>query len=235
MKLALECPTELLEFVQPFADFDWILVDRYLSDEQYAQWYRESDNVKFVDNSVTEKGEPCSIEDLMQVFQDCNAHYMISPDWIGDYHRTIEAYKECSEKVPKGSLIGVLQGATPAEALQCLETYTGKVVSVPYRVGGSVKGDSNALMALRRSLVVSHIPDEKAIHLLGFTALSEFFWYVNRPNVFGIDTDVPVRAGLVSADIDDFDRTQDVSKAKLDKSTAYGIARNIALLRKAMV
>ncbi len=234
MKLALECSTDLLSFVQPFTDFDWILVDRYLSDKQYAKWYQESDNIKFVDNSVTEKGEPCSVDELKKVFDDCHGTYVVAPDWIGDYQKTVDGYKECIGKIPKEVVVGALQGSTPLEALKCLDVFQGQVVSVPYRVGGSVKGDSNDLMALRRALVVAHIPNERVIHLLGFTSLSEFDWYRNRVNIWGIDTDVPVRAGLLSQDSEDFDRTQTVPDTKLNKDIAYGISRNIALLRKAM-
>jgi len=234
MKLGLECSTDLLKFVQPFADFDWILVDRYLSDEQYAKWYRESDNVKFVDNSVTEKGEPCSVEELLRVFDDCKGTYVIAPDWIGDYQKTIDGYEECLGKFKPEVVIGALQGETPLEALKCLDVYQHQIISVPYRVGGSVKGDPNELMALRRALVVAHIPNERIVHLLGFTSLSEFDWYKGRSNIWGMDTDVPVRAGLMSKDSEDFDRTQEVPDTKLNKDTAYGISRNIALLRKAM-
>ncbi len=233
MKLALECPDELLELVQPFADFDWVLVNRYLESDVYANYYRSSDRVKFVDNAVTENGEPCSVEELKQVFDDCGGTYVIAPDWIGEYQRTVDAYRECIGKLSKDIVVGVLQGSTPEEALKCLDAYEHKIVAVPYRVGGSVKGESNELMALRRELVVTHIPSDRVVHLLGFTALSEFPWYANRPNVWSVDTDVPIRAGLAVQDIDEFDRTQEVS-AELNKENWAAICRNIALLRKHM-
>lgn len=234
MKLALECRTDLLDLVQPFADFDWILVDRYVHDDKYANYYRTSDNIKFVDNSVTETGKPCSVSELLKVFEDCKGSYVVAPDWIGDYKRTIDGYRECIGKAAPEKVIGALQGATPEEALRCLAVFQGPLVAVPYRVGGSVKGDPNALMALRRALVVAHIPPALTVHLLGFTSLSELAWYVNQTNVWSIDTDVPVRAGLAVADIDAFDRTQDVSDVKIGKDNWAAVCRNIALLRKAM-
>lgn len=233
MKLSLECPDELLDMVQPFADFDWILVNRYLESGVYAEYYRNSDKIKFVDNSVTEKGEPCSAEELRQVMDDCKADYVIAPDWIGEYKKTVEAYRECIGKLPKEKVIGVLQGGSPEEALKCLEVYEHKIVAVPYRVGGSEKGDPNELMALRRELVVAHVPSDRLVHLLGYTHSSEFAWYVNRPNIWGVDTDVPIRAGLAGQDLDDFDRTQKVS-TDLNKENWAATCRNIALLRKYM-
>jgi len=226
----------MLDMVQPFADFDWVLVDKYLSDDRYASWYRESTNIKFVDNSVTEKGEPCSLDDLQKVFDDCKATYVIAPDWIGDHQRTIEGYKECISKFPKEKVVGALQGPTPRHALQCLDVYEGITVAVPYRVGGSKKGDPNWLMSMRRVIVVAHIPAGRQVHLLGFTDLAELRWYsyFNYAHVVSIDTDVPVRAGLVEADIDEFDRSQDVSGVKMDQNRWSGVCRNIALMRQAM-
>jgi hypothetical protein len=236
MRLALECETDQLELLQPFADFDWILVDRYLSDARYADWYRKSTNVKFVDNSVTEKGEPCTIDELKTVFEDVKGTYVVSPDWIGDYKKTTDAYAECVKSgfFAPAQIVGALQGSTPEEALKCLEVFENRVVLVPYRVGGSVKGDPNWLMALRRQLVVAHIPDEYEIHLLGFTSSDEFRMYTGRANVMSIDTDVPIRAGLVNQDIDDFDRKTDVKKVKLTKENWPSVCRNIAFLRKHM-
>jgi queuine/archaeosine tRNA-ribosyltransferase len=236
MKLALECRTEHLDMIQPFADFDWILVDKYLSDKKYAEHYRNSTNEKFVDNSVTEKGEPCSPKDLKAVFEDCRGSFVVSPDWINEKQKTIDAYREVisSEMFPTEKVVGVLQGATPEDALSCLDYYLGNLVLVPYRVGGSVKGESGNLMCLRRTLVVSNIPSNKFIHLLGFTSTSEFKWYANRSNVLSVDTDVPVRSGLVMQEMDEFDRKADVNKVKLDKENWAGVCRNIALLRKAM-
>lgn len=234
MRLALECPTELLELVQPFADFDWILADRFLKDEVYAAHYRESSNAKFVDNSVTELGEPVSLDDLKAVFDAVGGTWVVSPDWIGEYGKTIEAYLECVKVFDKDVVVGVLQGATPLEALECLGVYQGKVVAVPYRVGGSVKGDPSWLMALRRLLVVAHIPSDRIVHLLGFTTTEELPWYVTRPNVRSIDTDVPVRSGLVCQDFDEFDRTTEVKDVSLNQENWAGICRNIALLRKYM-
>ncbi|KKL18657.1 hypothetical protein LCGC14_2473340 [marine sediment metagenome] len=234
MKLALECSDELLDMVQPFADFDWILANRFLESDVYAEYYRNSTNVKFVDNSVTELGKPVSLDDLEKVMKDVKGNYVVSPDWIGEYQQTVEAYKECLAKFGKERAVGVLQGSSPEEALKCLDVYDNHLVLVPYRVGGSVKEDPDWIKALRRELVVAHIPDDRLIHLLGFNTLDELHWYTNRPNVCGIDTDVPIRAGLLVQDFDGFDRMQKTDGIKLNKETWAGVCRNIALLRKYM-
>lgn len=233
MKLALSCSDELLEMVQPFADFDFILARQYQESEVYADWYRKSDNIKFVDNSVAEKGEPCSVEELGQIAEDCGAAYIFAPDWVGEYQKTVDSYRECIGKLPKEKVIGVLQGSTPEEALKCLNVYESGIISVPAYVGGYEEGDSKKLMLLRRALVVAHIPSDRIIHLLGFISLAEFTWYVGRPNVYSIDTHAPVVAGLAIQDIDDYERGQKVP-TELNKENWAAICRNIALLRKAI-
>lgn len=235
MKLALECPDELLEMVQPFADFDWISVSRYLNSERYADYYRDSDNIKFVSGSTSETDEPCPIEDLKRVFDDCKGTYVVATDQVGECRKTVEAYKECVGQFSPEVVVGVLQGSTPKEALKCLGAYSSPLVpvAVSCHVGGSIERGSAELMTLRRELVVAHVPADRVVCLLGFAALSELSWYTGRPNVWGISTGVPVRAGLAVQDIDDFDRTQRV-KADLNKETWAAICRNIALLRKHM-
>jgi hypothetical protein len=222
--------------VQPFADIDWILADKFLSDEVYAQYYIESTKeLKIVDNSVTELGEPLDLKDLLKVYNDVKGTWIVSPDWIGDKKRTLAAYPATLKELGPGAVIGVLQGSTPKEALECLGTYDCELIAVPYRVGGSIKGDPSWLMALRRQLVVSRIPEDRLVHLLGFTTSDEFTWYRGYvTNVVSLDTDVPVRAGLLNSDYEEFDRTQDTKEVSLDRDNWGAVCRNIALLRKHM-
>lgn len=234
MKLALECPTPLLDLIQPFADFDWILADKVRDEPVYANFYRESNRQKILDNSVTEKGEPLDIDTLIEIANDINADLIVSPDWLNDRDKTITGYLEAIQKVPPDKLVGVLQGASPEEALECLSAYQHRLILVPYRVGGSLKSDPAEIMSLRRRLVVSRIPADRNVHLLGFTNLDELSWYEHQPNVLSLDTDVPIRSGLMCQDFDDFDRTTDTSKVKLVADNWAGICRNIALLRRYM-
>jgi len=244
MRLALECPTPLLEMVQPFADFDYILAHKYFEDEAYAAYYKASTStIKFVDNSVNEVDAPAKLEQLEQIMKEVNGTYLMSPDWIGDYTRTAEAYKECVEKCTLGKerVVGVVQGSSPEEAMKCLELFEGSLVAVPYHVGGGEAGRSDppTLMALRRALVVSNIPSNRYVHLLGFTTLEELSWYADKPNVISLDTGVPILLGMQCKDYDEFkDKSSPTTtlseKLDLSKDGWAGICRNIALLRKYM-
>ena len=236
MRLALECPTGMLDLVQPFADFDFLLAKVALEDEKYLSYYKESTNMKIVDNSVNEEGEPTSINDLIKVFKEVGGTYLVSPDWIGNSTKTINAYLECITKVKPEQVIGVVQGSTFEEAFSCLEKY-GSFVAVPYDIC-SKKRDPPWLMGLRRALLISNIPSDRTVHLLGFTSLDEFFWYKNKPNVISIDTGIPVMLGLQGKDILDELESKEaptyntMKELKLSQKEWTGICRNIALLRK---
>ena len=247
MKLALECRTDMLEMVQPFSDFAFILAHKVLEDEKYLAYYKDSDSLpKFVDNSVNEQGTPLSIEELKEAFDKVGGTYLVAPDHLGDAEKTINAYKECKkafikEEIPLERLVGVVQGSTFADALECLRIYNTGVICVPYDLC-SQKTDPPWLMGLRRALFIAHIPRNQdfLIHLLGFTSMDELFWYQNDPVVTSIDTGVPVLLGLEGLDILDplenkeqptFNRME---KIELTQQGWTGVIRNIGLLRKYM-
>lgn len=240
MKLALECRTDLMEMIQPFADFDFILAKRFLEDEEYANFYRESDRLKFVDNSVKEEGTPVALEELKKVFEEVNGRYIFSPDLLNDCAETIRNYRECIKVIPKERVIGVVQGNTFEEAFSCVVAYEGPIIAVPSTVC-STPADPPYVMGLRRALIVSHIP-EGQVFLLGFTGLDELFWYRNNPNVFGMDTDTPIWLGLQGLDILDPLEKKEMPSKTLKEQEKYeltqqawtAIIRNIALLRRYM-
>ncbi len=238
MKLALECSTQLLDLVQPFADFDFILAGEYLKDKECAEFYKKSTNSKIVDNSVNEEGEPLPLDQIEKVFKEVGADFLVAPDWIGNSVKTRGAYLEAVKKVGKEKVIGVVQGETFEEALECLETYREcPIISIPYDIC-SKKTDSPWLMGLRRALLISNIPQEFQIHLLGYNCLEEFMWYKMRPNVLSIDTGVPILLGLEEKDILDplsdkkLPTLNQMKDLKLTQKSWGIICRNIALLRK---
>ena len=236
MRLALECRTELLELVQPFGDFDFCLAHEILKNQEYAKFYKESEREKIVDNSVNEDGEPVSLEDLKRAFETVEGTMIVSPDWLGNSKRTLEAYLECIELFGVEKVIGVVQGADFKEAIACASLYKG-AVAIPFDIC-SEKVDPPWIMGLRRALVVCNLPSDRIIHLLGFNSLDEFFFYEGKLNVVSIDTGVPVLLGLEGKDILDpleskVKPTYNLMEGKkLTQSEWTGIIRNIALLRK---
>ena len=239
MKLALETRTDMLEMVQPFADFDFILAHKVLEDEQYANYFKESTNIKFLDNSVNELGEPLSVDKIKEAFEKVSGTYIVAPDYINDAGKTIESYLKFTKEFPKEKIVGVVQGPTYIDAFECLKVYGKGIISVPYDLC-SKKVDPPWLMGLRRCLFVTNIPKDQGflIHLLGFNSLDEFFWYQNNPIVMSIDTGIPILLGLQGLDIlDPLESKEEPTLNKMEKHELTqqawtGIIRNIALLRK---
>lgn len=241
MKLALECRPDMLEMVQPFADFDFILAKEVLRSGEYKDYYLQSPRVKIVDNSVNEEGEPSSLEEIEEAFKAVEGNFLVSPDWLGDTKKTVEAYQEAVKAFGEERVIGVLQGSSFVEVFEALPTIAkGPLVAIPYDIC-SKKSDSPSLMALRRALIVSNIPSNVPIHLLGFNSLEEFYWYTGKTNIMSIDTGVPVLLGLQGLDILDPLESKakptynEMGELKLGQKQWGAICRNIALLRKYLV
>lgn len=236
MKLALECSTKLLEMVQPFADFDWILGHLYLRDKKYAEFYKASKKMKFIDNSVNEEGEPITIDKLKKVYEDLGGGYIVSPDWIGDSEKTLKAYAECIQVFGDANVVGVIQGSTFEEAFACLAAYKG-MVAVPYDIC-SKKDEPPWVMSLRRVIVTYRIPPTQYTHLLGFTTLDEFALYQGLPNVASVDTGVPIWLGLEGLGIEEpLKDKKDPTYKKMEElevnAKAWSVVlRNLALLRR---
>lgn len=239
MKLALECRTDMLDMVQPFADFDFILAHKVLEDEAYAKHYQESDKLKIVDNSVNELREPLTLDQVVEVFEKVGGSYLISPDYIDDGNKTIEAYLECIKKVPKEKVLGVVHGPTFQDASRCAAVYGTGLIVVPFDLCSQLR-DPPWLMGLRRALFISNVPymEGRSIHLLGFTSIEEFDWYQSNPMVVSIDTGAPILLGLNGLDILEPLASKEeatfpqMEKIELTQNGWTGVIRNIALLRK---
>ena len=245
MRLALECPTRMLEQIQPFADFDWVLADRMLKEPEYAKYYAETGKVKFLDNSVNELGEPLDLEQMAKAREMLGPStcYIVSPDWLGDSRKTLEAYASALKLFPPQFVVPVLQGASFEEVLDCLGAYMSVVaqgariiLSIPYDIA-SERTDPPELMSLRRALVVSQLPKEVSVHLLGFTSLNEFIWYKDRHNVLSIDTGLPILLGLQGKGIEEpiLDKSvptlNQMDTLELNAKGWTSVCRNIALFR----
>jgi hypothetical protein len=92
-------------------------------------------------------------------------------------------------------------------------------------------------MSLRRALVISQLPKEVSVHLLGFTSLNEFIWYKDRHNVLSIDTGLPILLGLQGKGIEEpiLDKSvptlNQMDSLELNAKGWTSVCRNIALFR----
>lgn len=202
MRLALEVPTELLGYVQPLSDFDWVLAHLVLEDPNYAEFYKRSTKFKVLDNSVNELLEPVSIKSLAQAAEYIGADKIVAPDYLGDMDKTWSDLMEATRAFGSSRVIPVLQGTEMESIVDGFFKYILREgfleVAIPYDIL-SERGSSSVLMAERRLAVtrevISKSPIGLKIHLLGLNTLEELGMH-NRGWVSSIDTGVPVYLGL---------------------------------------
>lgn len=240
MKLALEATTSLLPKVQAFSDFDWISYSRVVKDKEYYNFFQQSKASRTL-NFDTAIADPKSEKDK-EIWTALGSPIIVAPSFIGKQIETLQAYDAYCQEYGVENVIGVIQGASYQEVLGCVNYYKGQI-AVPYHIG-SASTTPTSLMALRRALIVSNIPADRWIHLLGFTSIDELEWYETKPNVLSINTGYPIMLGLKEEDI--LDTGKDVNKSEstlsaMEKVEATGkltqtqwtaIVRNIALLRR---
>ena len=182
------------------------------------------------------------MEDMLGIYKEIGATYIISPDWPGDITKTLEAYYQMVEALGKERVIGVAQGTNFSEIIQCaLLMSESPLVAIPYDTyTGKVTHPIS--MGLRRAVIVMYLSilDIK-VHLLGYTTQEELGFYKGLDNVLSLDTGVPVMLGLQEMDILDLLPNKEkptmsqMEGISIDPSKWSGICRNIALLRKMLV
>ncbi len=225
MKLALDASTKLLPLIHAFADFDFISTERILKDKDYAQFYQDSSNVKFVSDILLPDKPLVPMDDLKRAVEFVKGTYVLN-----NYQESVKVFGP--EKT-----VGVLGGQTPAGILQNLAAYSSRIIAVPI----TPFLDENLSLeysAYARALVVTNIPKDRAIHLIDYISLNELTWYVGKPNIVSLSTCVPVILGLRGEDI--LEPTSDITQLdcesenyeKLKQDRWSAVCRNIALLRK---
>jgi len=244
MKLALECPTALLEDIQPLADYDFILTHLVLRDKEYAEYYAKSTRYKILDNSTNELLKPCSLEDIAEAARIVKPHLIVAPDFLGDHVATQSILCDTVRKFGMKNILPVVQGKRYLEAMLCadyiIRSGFGRI-AVPYDIN-SDRSDGLLVMASARQRVVNYIigrvPIDFKIHLLGMSTLEELR-FCNRGWVTSIDTGSPVRHGMYRVQFgkDELQSkvfpTMEVMEAAPEVNFP-GIYYNIAYLRKVL-
>ena len=243
MRLALECPTELLSDIQPLADFDFILCHLVLQDEEYANYYKRSTRLKILDNSTNELLHPCSLDEIKRAADIVQPDYVVSPDFLGDHFSTEKGLDDTIKLFGKEKVLPVVQGSELKYVLECAEYITKKRlyrVAVPYDLTCSRKDSLEKMADARREVVEKLLQlDFQWIHLLGMTTLEELENYNNWDIVGTIDTGSPVMHGMrrKKFGVDNLlpkDKPTLTQMGRFYPTTRSTIYYNIAYLRKVL-
>lgn len=244
MDLALECPTDLLQEIQPLTDFYFALTHLVLSDPDYAEYYRDhKDRLLILDNSTNELGEPCSIDDILKAAELTKPHIIVPPDYLCDMNKTVEDVR-IFKKVgweDERFILPVIQGSTVKECYKCADKYIDMgftQCAVPYDPTCTKEDTIQRMAGQRKRIVVGLVAHFDWVHLLGFTIFEELQFYRElKPKCrLTIDTGSPIMHGLKGLRFGR-DPLLDKKKPTMDRmdrqdSNLEDVFRNIAYLRK---
>jgi hypothetical protein len=158
-------------------------------------WAHRGEAFIIMDNSLIELGRPLDASKVVEAAEMVNAQVVVLPDVLGDSKETLRLIKKDIGKIPRHFIrLGVVQGTTIEE---CLKMTTEMVhlgvdaISVPRHLTkklGSRIPLINGIDLMYPSL---------KMHLLGFSDdILDDMVAAHMPNVWGIDSAVPIWYGL---------------------------------------
>lgn len=215
MKIAHESPNSIFPLVRSLTDYDYCLVHLLEENEEYLRHFEQSKRngrELILDNSIFELGTAFDSDKFAYWVERLQPDWYIVPDVLEDYQGTVSNYEQFVEQYSNlpGQKIGVLQGKTYKELIDCYLHLTGigvdKIaISFDYSYYKSVYVHQNKLVSwcegrkhLLRTLTQDRRFDPKIpIHLLGCSLPQEFSYYSKVGiRVDSIDTSNPVVCGL---------------------------------------
>ncbi len=152
-----------------------------------------------LDNSTVELGAPWPMEDYVEKAMSIGASEILLPDWLHSANRTLDAAESGLRRIENsgysGNVMGVPQGKTQEEWIECLEEMLGMGIT---SIGVSRRYlDKFGQSRLFACYVVYHVAMQMnvdfSIHLLGagLPAEKEVAPCLRLPRVVGVDSSMP--------------------------------------------
>ena len=213
-----ETPASFLEDSMMFNDYQYCLV--HLCDEvdEYRDWFtgkfraKDPDGEILLDNSIFELREAFDAEKFAVWAEKIQPNYYVVPDVLEGYEGTLEKWEDFFKNYSglPGAAIGVVQGKTWTEILDCYKFMSDKADYIAFsfdlsmydvtgygknRLERCVNGRHDCIRRLVKEGAWNYY---KPHHLLGCALAREFRWY-RENNIRGIrslDTSNPVVSGI---------------------------------------
>lgn len=204
MKISHEVPTALLTQSRLFNDYDYALVHLFESHPNYYNFFKDSLSMGrevILDNSVFELGSAFDSTEYKRWVNDLKPTYYIIPDVLDNAQETIKNIVEW-ENNSTSKTIGVIQGATFVEAIDCYVNIKDKVdmlaisFNCKFYETDPQKHILQQWMTGRQNFIehLRILGIDKEVHLLGCSLPQEFMYYKDPKYGFirSVDTSNPV-------------------------------------------
>ena len=223
IKINSELPMCLLSENKRLNEYDFVLFHLYNSNPDYRIYYKNMSRFCILDNSAYEfyiKGKELDMDLYKEAINDLMPDLYILPDVLMDKDKTLELSKRFLDKPIdnlKSDPMGVLQGNTPEEMIECFKEYKKlgiRAIAIPfhnsfytdYKVDGDIKEffseqfrriTKDHLYAMGRvQFMRDHkdlLEDMCHVHILGSHCPIEKVFYGNFQTM---DTGYPVKCGI---------------------------------------
>lgn len=212
MLVSHESPLCMLEESKKYNDYDYALVHLFEEEPKYLKYFEESikTRIMYLDNSLFELGTAFDSEKFKKWCDHfCNINednfYYIVPDVLDDLEGTIKNFKKFNFN--RGKRIGVIQGKTFNEYIDCFKFMKGKcdVIAIPfgrkirenYPNGNTIdEKNMNSRVDLIFKLKELNLFEGTKVHLLGCFLPKEYKLYKDIPEIISLDTSNPIVHGI---------------------------------------
>lgn len=212
-----ESPISLFQDSLSYNDYDYCLVHLMEQEPEYRDFFINSSKTGrriLLDTSIFELGEAFDLEKYAHWVDELKPYEYILPDVLEDYQKTATNSKNFTERYPNliGKKIGVVQGKTYAEIINCYEFLDEIVkvdkiaISFDYSLYKDIFPHSNKWVSfmMGRVLLINNLLKDgtlntnKPHHLLGCSNPLEFSFYKDPTYNFieSLDTSSPIVHGL---------------------------------------
>ena len=215
MLISHEVPKCLFQNSLEFNDYDYALVHLFDKDDRYYKFYKncvDQGRHVLLDNSIFELGKAYDNDKFAKWVEVLTPTEYIVPDALEDMEKTIDQMEDWNKSYRKlpGKKIGVVQGKTPEELIECygyMDKYADVdkiAISFDYSLYEQVVPHPNKYMSwmLGRATMLANmlhsgvINTEKPHHLLGCGLPQEFALYRDYDWIETIDTSNPIVHGI---------------------------------------
>ncbi len=194
--LAMEIPTNHLDWFAPFQQFFMALAPEVLRNPKYAAWHLRQSAAfgapMALDNGSNELGKPLDMNEMMIAATLVGADLIIAPDFPRDSERTVQSCYDFVRETQFDGIVGACQGETIDDMVDCVKEYLAMDITT---IGFSWRLPRVELLI---KLLEEELLDQRQMYmLLGFKSFPELSKISEMGSwLWLLDTGEPIKAAL---------------------------------------